>query len=84
MQDDLGSTPLMAAIQKGDTHIVEVLVEHGANVNYQNKVRLSITLIDSYSCQTDSTCVITLSLYRVDWSEQLVYFPLRVTLTSTG
>ena len=49
MQDNLGDTPLMAAIHQGHTHIVEILVKHGANVNHRNKVRPSITifLVDS-------------------------------------
>ena len=42
MQDQLGDTPLMAAIHLGHTHIFEVLVIHGANVNYRNKVRRSL------------------------------------------
>ena len=44
MQDDIGNTPLVAAIHQGHTHIVEVLLKHGANVNYRNKVRPWITI----------------------------------------
>ena len=43
VQDDVCNTPLMAAIHKGHTHVVESLVKYGANVNYRNKVRPSIT-----------------------------------------
>ena len=39
VQDDIGETPLFAAVNEGQTHIVELLVEHQVNVNYRNKVR---------------------------------------------
>ena len=39
LQDDIGDTALMAAVNKGHLHIVEILVNHGANVNHRNKVR---------------------------------------------
>ena len=39
LQDGFGNTALVAAVDKGHLHIVEILVNHGANVNLRNKVR---------------------------------------------
>ena len=39
MQDDVGVTALVAAVQRGHTEIVEIFVKAGANVNFRNKVR---------------------------------------------
>ena len=38
VQDDFGSTALVAAVDKGHLHIAEILVKNGANVNHRNKV----------------------------------------------
>ena len=38
-QDDFGETALIAAIGRGNLHIVAILVKNGANVNYRTKVR---------------------------------------------
>ena len=40
MQDDLGFTALGTACQEGHTGIAHLLIEKGATVDYQNKVRL--------------------------------------------
>ena len=42
IQDDIGNTALIAAVDKGHFHIAEILVKNGANVNYRNKVRALI------------------------------------------
>ena len=44
MQDDFGETALVAAVNKGHTHIADILVKNGANVNYRTKVRALITV----------------------------------------
>ena len=38
VQNDFGDTALVAAVDKGYLHIVEILVKNGSNVNYRNKV----------------------------------------------
>ena len=40
MQDRHGCTPLGAASQSGHVDVATVLLQHGAVVNYQDKVRL--------------------------------------------
>ena len=40
MQDKFGDTALIAASQEGHIKCATVLLKHGANVNYQRKVRL--------------------------------------------
>ena len=40
MQDDLGWTALMGAVANGHLDVSTLLLEHGAVVNYQDKVRL--------------------------------------------
>ena len=42
LQDDIGETPLVAAVNKGHLQVAEILVKNGANVNYRNKVRALI------------------------------------------
>ena len=44
MQDDFGDTALVAAVDKGHTEIVEILVKAGANVNFRNKVKPLMTI----------------------------------------
>ena len=38
VQDDEGNTALIQACQGGHVKTARVLLDHGANVNYQNKV----------------------------------------------
>ena len=38
MQDEYAATPLIAASGKNYIEVARFLVEHGANINYQNKV----------------------------------------------
>ena len=40
MQDEFGETALIAAINKGHLSTAALLLDHGADVNKQNKVRL--------------------------------------------
>ena len=42
VQDDIGDTALVTAVDKGHLHVAEILVENGADVNYRNKVRALI------------------------------------------
>ena len=44
LQDDFSETALVAAVNKGHTHIADILVRNGANVNYWDKVRALITI----------------------------------------
>ena len=37
--NDFGDTPLITAVVHGHHKVVEVLLNHGANVNLRNKVR---------------------------------------------
>ena len=52
MQDDDSSTALIEACKEGCVERTTVLLEHGANVNFQNEVKnnmhLNSTLINSY------------------------------------
>ena len=45
MQDEYGDTALMGACKQGHVTIAALLIEKGATVDYQNKVRLSIMCI---------------------------------------
>ena len=40
MQDEFGNTALIAASQEGHLSTAALLLDHGADVNKQNKVRL--------------------------------------------
>ena len=40
MQDENGETALIQACAKGHVNIATLLLQHGAVVNYQDKVRL--------------------------------------------
>ena len=40
-----GYTALMLASDKGDTHIVEILLKAGANPDLQNKVRMDLLTV---------------------------------------
>ena len=53
MQDDLGFTALGAACQQGHVDVARLLIERGAAIDYQNKVRLLL------QC---SMCIITVAL----------------------
>ena len=44
MQDDLGFTALGAASQEGHVEVTRLLIERGATIDYQNKVRAVITV----------------------------------------
>ena len=41
VQDDDGNTALIEASQNGHAETARVLLDHGANVHYQNRVRNS-------------------------------------------
>ena len=45
MQDNIGTTALEAACQKGHRDVAAVLIERGATVDYLNKVRLLLQCI---------------------------------------
>ena len=45
VQDDFGDTALMAAVNEGHLQVAEILVNNGADVNYRNKVRALIPII---------------------------------------
>ena len=45
VQDDFGETALGAAVNEGHLHVAEILVKNGADVNYRNKVRALIPVI---------------------------------------
>ena len=45
MQDDLGFTALGTACQQGHTEVARLLIEKGATVDYQNKVRLHVVTV---------------------------------------
>ena len=53
MQDDLGFTALGIACQEGFVEVARLLIERGAAIDYQNKVRLLL------QC---SMCIITVAL----------------------
>ena len=53
MQNDLGFTALGAACQEGHVHVARLLIERGAAIDYQDKVRLLL------QC---SVCIITVAL----------------------
>ena len=53
MQDDLGFTALGIACQEGHVNVARLLIERGAAIDYQNKVRLLL------QC---SMCIITVAL----------------------
>ena len=53
MQNDLGSTALGIACQQGHVHVARLLIDRGAAIDYQNKVRLLL------QC---SMCIITVAL----------------------
>lgn len=40
MQDDDGNTALIEASQNGHAETARVLLDHGTNVHYQNRVRI--------------------------------------------
>ena len=44
MQDDLGFTALGITSQEGHIDVVRLLIERGAAIDYQNKVRAVITV----------------------------------------
>ena len=44
MQNDLGSTALGAASHEGHVDVTRLLIERGAAIDYQNKVRVVITV----------------------------------------
>ena len=41
-QNDFRDTALVAAVDNGYLHVVEILMKNGADVNYRNKVRTLI------------------------------------------
>ena len=53
MQDDLGFTALGVACSRGHIDVTRLLIERGAAIDYQNKVRLLL------QC---SICIITVAL----------------------
>ena len=59
MQDDLGFTALMVACQEGHVDVTQLLIDRGAAIDYQNKVRLLL------QC---SMCIITVAL--IVWCAQ--------------
>ena len=44
MQDDLGYTALGAACDQGRVDVARLLIERGAAIDYQNKVRAVVTV----------------------------------------
>jgi ankyrin repeat protein len=44
MQNDLGSTALGGASQQGRIDVTRLLIERGAAIDYQNKVRAVVTV----------------------------------------
>ena len=44
MQDDLGSTALIAASQEGHIEVARLLIERRAAIDYRNKVRAVVTV----------------------------------------
>ena len=44
MQDDLGFTALVVASQEGHVDVARLLIERGVAIDYQNKVRVVITV----------------------------------------
>ena len=44
MQNDLGFTALGIASQEGHVEVVRLLIERGASIDYQNKVRAVVTV----------------------------------------
>ena len=45
IQNDFGETALVVAVRQGHLHIAEILVKNGADVNYRNRVRALIPVI---------------------------------------
>ena len=45
VQDDLKETALVAAVGQDHLHVAEILMENGADVNYRNKVRVMIPVV---------------------------------------
>ena len=56
MQDHLGATALVVACERGHVDVARLLIERGAVIDYQNKVRLLL------QC---SMCIITVALVAV-------------------
>lgn len=52
--DKYGFSPLMQASQKGYIDFIEVLVKHGADVNYQNDAGKTAMMLAAYAGQTQS------------------------------
>ena len=44
MQNDLGSTALGTACAQGHVDVAQLLIERGAAIDYQNKVRAVVTV----------------------------------------
>ena len=44
MQNDFGSTALVAASQEGHVDVARLLIERGAAIDYQNKARAVVTV----------------------------------------
>ena len=44
MQNDLGATALGAASQEGHVDVARLLIERGAAIDYQDKVRAVVTV----------------------------------------
>ena len=44
MQDDLGYTALGTVSQEGHVDVARLLIERGAAIDYQNKVRAAVTV----------------------------------------
>ena len=53
MQNELGESPLIIASCYGHVATCRLLIEHGATVDYQNKVRL---LYVYHHCGIDTHC----------------------------
>ena len=52
IQDEWGSTPLIRACIQGDLTTATLLIEKGANIEYQNKVRVRcvfMSMVDVFS-----------------------------------
>ena len=44
MQDDLGFTALVISCEEGHVDVARLLIERGAVIDYQNKVRAVVTV----------------------------------------
>ena len=64
LQNEFGSTPLYAACLVGHLDVATVLVQNGADVNFENRVRLFYCSVGPNACRS---IIGSLSRQRLAW-----------------